>query len=148
MHSPSVPESASGRGPEAANLADVSETLARVLVVEDNDVIRDLITVNLELEGFEVHTAIDGHECLRRASEVGPDVVTLDIMMPDLDGWIAASRLREVEETQAVKIVLITARAQDDDLRRGRELGVDAYLTKPFDPTQLVRVVRDLAGVG
>nr|WP_184079725.1 response regulator [Nocardiopsis mwathae] len=121
--------------------------MARVLVVDDNEVIRQLISVNLQLEGFEVHTAVDGQDCLEQAAEVRPDVITLDVMMPRLDGWVTASRLRESEETQDMKVLLITARAQGDDLRRGREIGVDGYLTKPFEPTELIRIVRDLAGL-
>ncbi|MFC4564518.1 response regulator [Nocardiopsis mangrovi] len=125
----------------------MGEALARVLVVDDNEVIRQLITVNLQLEGFEVHTAVDGQDCLDRVGDVRPDVITLDVMMPRLDGWVTALRLRENEETRGMKVVLITARAQEDDLRRGREIGVDAYLTKPFDPNELIVTVRDLAGL-
>ncbi|RCV48569.1 response regulator [Marinitenerispora sediminis] len=121
--------------------------MGRVLVVDDDEVIRQLIAVNLQLEGFEVHTAVDGQDCLDRVGDVGPDVITLDVMMPRLDGWVTALRLRE-GHGRGAKVVLITARAQEDDLRRGREIGVDAYLTKPFDPAELIRVVRDLAGVG
>ena len=70
----------------------MSSSLARVLVVDDDDVLRQLITVNLELEGFEVATAVDGQDCLDKVKQVRPDVITLDIMMPRLDGWEAASR--------------------------------------------------------
>ncbi|MFC7326886.1 response regulator transcription factor [Marinactinospora rubrisoli] len=125
----------------------MGDALGRVLVVDDDEVIRQLIAVNLQLEGFEVHTAVDGQDCLDRVGAVGPDVITLDVMMPRLDGWVTALRLRE-GDGRGAKVVLITARAQEDDLRRGREIGVDAYLTKPFDPSELIRIVRDLAGVG
>ena len=141
------PYASGGRG-AAASLAPVGgDALARVLVVDDNEVIRQLIAVNLQLEGFEVHTAVDGQDCLDRVGDVRPDVITLDVMMPRLDGWVTALRLRENEETRATKVVLITARAQEDDLRRGRDIGVDAYLTKPFDPNELIVTVRDLAGL-
>jgi CheY-like chemotaxis protein len=119
---------------------------ARVLVVDDDDVIRQLISVNLELEGFEVFTATDGQDCLDRVKEVKPDVVTLDIMMPRIDGWEAAQRLRQDPDTADVKVVLLSARAQEADLRRGDKIGVDAYLTKPFDPDELIETVRRLAG--
>lgn len=101
--------------------------------------------MNLTLEGFEVETAFDGQDCLDRVVGVMPDVVTLDVMMPRLDGWVTAERLRNDEETRHIKVVLITARAQEDDRRRGLGIGVDAYLTKPFDPAELIQVVRDLA---
>ncbi|MEV1002934.1 response regulator [Nonomuraea sp. NPDC050202] len=126
----------------------MGEVLGKVLVVDDDEVIRQLIAVNLNLEGFEVVTATDGQDCLERVLDVMPDVITLDVMMPFLDGWTTAQRLRAEEATSHIKVVLITARAQDDDKVRGRGIGVDAYLTKPFDPAELIQVVRDLAGSG
>ena len=139
-----------------ANLAAVSEaeepagerSLGRVLVVDDDEVIRQLIAVNLQLEGFEVATAVDGRDCLDKVAEVAPDVITLDVMMPRLDGWVTAVKLRENPATRDIRVVLITARAQDYDIRRGREIGVDAYITKPFAPDDLIRTVRELVGAG
>src|SRR3954447_11524633 len=96
----------------------------RVLVVDDDDVIRQLITVNLELEGFEVSTAVDGQDALDKVKDVDPAVVTLDIMMPRLDGWEAASRLRADPDTAHVKVILLSARAQEADLQRGSRIGV------------------------
>jgi CheY-like chemotaxis protein len=116
----------------------------RVLVVEDDDVIRQLITVNLELEGFEVFPAVDGQDALEKVAEANPDVITLDVMMPRLDGWSTAERLRENPDTANIRIVLLSARAQEADLQRGERIGVDAYLTKPFDPDELIEVVRRL----
>jgi CheY-like chemotaxis protein len=121
--------------------------LGRVLVVDDDDVIRQLITVNLELEGFEVAAAVDGQDCLDKVKAFAPDVITLDIMMPRLDGWEAADRLRADPETAGIKVVLLSARAQEADLQRGSRMGVDAYLTKPFDPDELIETVRRLAGL-
>jgi CheY-like chemotaxis protein len=129
-----------------ANLAPV--TLGRVLVVDDDEVIRQLIAVNLQLEGFDVVMAVDGQDCLDKVRDVRPDVITLDIMMPRLDGWVTAVRLRDDPETAEIKVVMITARAQDADIQRGHEIGVDAYVTKPFDPNELIRTVRELAGRG
>ncbi|MFI6577202.1 response regulator transcription factor [Nocardiopsis sp. NPDC050513] len=117
---------------------------ARVLVVEDDEVIRELIRLNLELEGFEVFTAVDGQDCLERVGHIAPHVVTLDVMMPRLDGWSAAESLRADDRTRDCKLVLVTARAQGDDRRRGERIGVDAYVTKPFDPDELVDVIRAL----
>ena len=122
-------------------------SLGRVLVVDDDDVIRQLITVNLELEGFDVTTALDGQDCLDKVKDVKPDVITLDIMMPKVDGWEAASRLRADPVTAGIKVVLLSARAQEADLQRGSRIGVDAYLTKPFDPDELIATVRRLAGL-
>src|SRR5271169_1823866 len=141
-HEPDLHPSAIGlRYPRA-----VTQGLGRVLVVDDDEVIRQLIAVNLTLEGFEVVTAVDGRDCLEKVAEVDPDVITLDVMMPRLDGWVTATQLRRNPATANIKVVLITARAQEDDRDRGRQIGVDAYLTKPFDPAEMIRVVRELAG--
>ena len=115
-------------------------------MVDDDEVIRQLIAVNLTLEGFDVATAVDGQDCLDKVAAIDPDVITLDVMMPRLDGWVTAGQLRRNPQTSRVRVVLITARAQEDDKTRGREIGVDAYLTKPFDPGEMIRVVRELAG--
>jgi len=127
------------------SLARVTHGLGRVLVVDDDEVIRQLIAVNLTLEGFDVVTAVDGRDCLEKVIEAEPDVITLDVMMPRLDGWVTATQLRRNPQTAGIKVVLITARAQEDDRSRGRQIGVDAYLTKPFDPAEMIRVVRELA---
>jgi DNA-binding response OmpR family regulator len=116
----------------------------RILVVDDRDDIRALISVNLELEGFEVVTASDGQECLDIVEQVEPDLITLDVAMPTLDGFTTASRLRASRTTGHIPIVMVTARAQGFDLARGAEIGVDAYITKPFEPTELVGTVRSL----
>src|SRR3954454_7086267 len=118
----------------------------RVLVVDDDDVIRQLITVNLELEGFDVVTAVDGQDALEKVKDAHPRVITLDVMMPRLDGWEAAARLRSDPETAHIKVILLSARAQEADLQRGERIGVDAYLTKPFDPDELIDLVRRLMG--
>ena len=128
-----------------ASLARVAQALGRVLVVDDDEVIRQLIAVNLTLEGFDVATAVDGQDCLDKVAAINPDVITLDVMMPRLDGWVTAMELRKNPQTSQVKVVLITARAQQDDRSLGQQIGVDAYLTKPFDPGEMIRVVRELA---
>jgi CheY-like chemotaxis protein len=120
----------------------------KVLVVEDDDVIRQLITVNLELEGFDVVTAVDGQDALDKVLEAKPDVITLDVMMPRLDGWETATQLRANPDTAHIKVVLLSARAQETDLQHGERIGVDAYLTKPFDPDELIDTVKRLAGEG
>ena len=122
----------------------MSASLGRVLVVDDSEVIRTLIAVNLELEGFEVIQAVDGQDALEKVIDVHPDVVTIDVKMPRLDGFDTVERLRADPRTHDLKIAMVTACAQGDDLRRGHQVGVDAYVTKPFDPSTLVRTVRDL----
>ncbi|MFW6694014.1 response regulator [Streptomyces sp. MAR4 CNX-425] len=116
----------------------------RVLVVDDNKVIRQLIRVNLELEGFEVVTAADGAECLEVVHRVRPDVVTLDIVMPRLDGLRTAARLRADSRTRGLPIAVVSG-CNQLEVEAGRAAGVDAFVAKPFEPVDLVRVVRRLA---
>ncbi|MFF0743945.1 response regulator [Streptomyces sp. NPDC004111] len=123
----------------------MSGALGRVLVVDDNKVIRQLIRVNLELEGFEVVTASDGAECLDVVHRVCPDVVTLDVVMPRLDGLSTAARLRDDSRTSHLPVAIISACTQYE-VESGLAAGVDAFLSKPFEPAELVRLVRRLAG--
>lgn len=117
----------------------------RALVVDDSAVIRELIAVNLQLEGFEVTMAGDGETALELARATLPDVITLDVMMPRMSGFEAVERLRAEPETAGIPVVMVTGRAQAADLARGEELGADAYLTKPFEPAELIEVVTRLA---
>lgn len=114
-----------------------------MLVVDDNKVIRQLIRVNLELEGLEVVTAADGAECLDVVHEVQPDLVTLDVVMPRLDGLRTAARLREDPRTRDLPVAIVSACTQYE-LDAGLGVGVDAFLAKPFEPGELIRVVREL----
>jgi CheY-like chemotaxis protein len=120
----------------------------RVLVVDDTREVRDLLVLNLELEGFEVRAACDGQEGLEVALDWQPDVVTLDVVMPRLDGLAALQALRADPRTAAVPVVLVTGRAQAADRAQGEALGADAYLPKPFEPAELVAVVGSLARAG
>jgi CheY-like chemotaxis protein len=114
-----------------------------VLVVDDNKVIRQLIRVNLELEGLEVVTAADGAECLDVVHQVRPDVVTLDVVMPRLDGLRTAALLRADPRTRDLPLAIVSACTQYE-VDSGLDLGVDAFLAKPFEPSELVRIVRRL----
>lgn len=131
----------------APTLQDVPGLSGRVLVVDDNKVIRQLIRVNLELEGFEVVTAADGAECLEIVHQVRPDVITLDVVMPRLDGLHTASRLRADARTCHVPVAIISACTQYE-MDSGKALGVDAFLAKPFEPVDLVELVRRLMRQG
>jgi CheY-like chemotaxis protein len=124
----------------------VSGESGRVLVVDDNRVIRQLIRVNLELEGFEVVTAADGAECLDVVHEVAPDLITLDVVMPRLDGLRAAALLRADPRTCRLPIAVISA-CSHYEVESGLRAGVDAFLAKPFEPAELVALVRRLARV-
>ena len=120
----------------------------RALVVDDSSVIRELISVNLELEGFDVTTAEDGETALDVVQGVDPHVITLDVVMPRLTGFETVAQLRADPATTHIPIVIVSGRAQASDIARGEELGVEAYLTKPFEPAELVDVVTRLAESG
>ncbi len=141
-----ITDSSGAAALRGGSVTGVNALPVRVLVVEDDEVIRELIRLNLELEGFEVFTAMDGQDCLDRVGHVDPDVITMDVMMPRLDGWSTVERLRS--DGYDRRIVMVTARAQADDRRRGERIGVDDYLTKPFDPDELVDLIRALLGEG
>lgn len=114
-----------------------------MLVVDDNKVIRQLIRVNLELEGLEVVTAADGAECLDVVHQVRPDVVTLDVVMPRLDGLRTAARLRSDPRTRDLPLAIVSA-CTSYEVEAGLDVGVDAFLAKPFEPAELVRLVQQL----
>lgn len=118
----------------------VSGAYGRVLVVDDNKVIRQLIRVNLELEGFEVVTAADGAECLEVVHRVAPDLITLDVVMPRLDGLRTAARLRADPRTSRLPLAIISA-CSHQEVESGLASGVDAFLAKPFEPAELIRLV-------
>ncbi len=118
-----------------------------MLVVDDNKVIRQLIRVNLELEGLEVVTASDGAECLDVVHQVRPDAITLDVVMPRLDGLSTAARLRADPRTRALPLAIVSACTQYE-IEAGLDVGVDAFLAKPFEPAELVRLVRQLVEMG
>ena len=116
----------------------------RVLVADDDPIILRLLEVNLGLEGFVVETAGRGEDAVARAREARPDVIILDVMMPGMTGYDVAARLKEYPGTAGIPVVFLSARTQDEDRARGRELAA-AYVTKPFDPGELVDIVRRLA---
>ncbi|MDQ3756252.1 MAG: response regulator [Actinomycetota bacterium] len=117
---------------------------ATVLVVDDDPVIQKLLQVNFEMEGYSVITAGDGEEGLAKAQAERPDAVVLDVMMPKMDGLEVARRLKGDPETQGIPIVLLSAKAQQADIQAGTATGAEEYLTKPFDPLELLQRVGEL----
>jgi len=117
----------------------------RVLVVEDEPDVAELIRYNLVKEGWEVLTASSGAEALKRVREARPDVVLLDIMVPQLNGWEVCRRLKEDPETRAIPVIMVTGRVEEGDKVLGFELGADDYVTKPFSPRELIARIRAVA---
>jgi CheY-like chemotaxis protein len=117
----------------------------RVLVVDDTASIRFLIRTNMELAGFDVDEAVDGADCLEflRTTEDLPDAITVDVMMPRLDGIATVSAIRADPRTRDITIVMVTTQGHPADIQRAKQAGVDAYVTKPFDPDSLIATVMD-----
>ena len=115
-----------------------------VLVVDDDPVIQKLLQVNFEMEGYDVVVAGDGEEGLALAREERPDLVLLDVMMPKMNGLDVAIALRADQLTEAIPIIMLSAKAQASDVQAGLDLGVDDYVTKPFDPLELLERVGEL----
>jgi CheY-like chemotaxis protein len=113
-----------------------------ILVVDDDPLIRRLIATTLEdVSGFELAEAGDGVEALEQAAQTAPAIVFLDIDMPRMDGITTCARLREAPETSGATIVMLTAATDDRAERRADEAGADLFLTKPFSPLDLLRLV-------
>lgn len=119
----------------------VAPTRKKVLICDDDPVILRLLQVNLELEGYDPLLAHHGEEALEVATAEDPDLVILDIMMPHMDGYETCRRLKSSNKTRDIPIIFLSARTEKADLERARQQGVADYLTKPFDPAELLAVV-------
>ncbi len=113
-----------------------------VLAVDDEKSIVRLVQVNLERNGYIVKMAYDGVEALERVAETHPDIIVMDVMMPRMDGFETLSILRKNPETRDIPVIMLTAKAMDSDIFIGYQRGADCYLTKPFNPKELVTFVR------
>jgi two-component system response regulator MprA len=118
--------------------------MPRVLVVDDDPQVVRLLRVNLELEGYDVVSASDGQQALDAVDADSPDLVVCDVMMPGMDGVEVVRRLRADNKT--VPVVMLSAKAMRSDMRAGLDAGANEYVTKPFDPAELIEVVDRLLG--
>jgi len=117
----------------------------KVLVCDDERHIVRLIQVNLERQGYNVVTAFDGKEGLEKIRSERPNLVVLDVMMPYMDGFEVLKTIRREPETENLPVIMLTAKAQDKDVFEGYHYGADMYLTKPFNPMELVTFVKRIA---
>ncbi|MEL6679558.1 MAG: phosphate regulon transcriptional regulator PhoB [Pseudomonadota bacterium] len=115
---------------------------AKVLVVEDEEALRELLTYNLTKDGFEVQAVADGEDALVTTEEFGPDLLILDWMLPNVSGIEICRQLRARVETKDVPVIMLTARGEEEDRVRGLEIGADDYLSKPFSMSELVARMR------
>ena len=113
----------------------------KILVVDDEPTIVRLMEFILARQGHEMLVAVNGEEALEKIRAHSPDLVLLDIMMPRIDGYEVARLVRADPATASLPIIMLSAKAQEEDIRRGVEVGVDEYITKPFSPEHLVHVV-------
>ncbi len=111
----------------------------RILVVDDEERMVRFIRLNLEHDGFHVSEAFNGRQAVQKLRDINPDIILLDVMMPDLDGFEVLEMVREISN---VPVIMLTAKGEEDDRVRGLELGADDYVTKPFSPRELVSRVR------
>jgi DNA-binding response OmpR family regulator len=131
-----------------AETASVARAQPLVLVAEDDADIRELVALRLVRAGYRVETARDGLEAFARAVELGPDLVVLDVSMPGQDGFQTSRCLRADPRTSHVPVVFLTARTRDEDVLTGYARGGDGYVTKPFEPYELLARIDALVGVG
>jgi len=116
--------------------------MRQVLVVDDDDDIRALVVLKLQQAGFETRAAEDGTVALAQVAEERPDLLVLDLMMPEMSGYDVLRELRRANETRTLPVLLLSARSQQTDFELGFELGADDYIVKPFGPRALVDRVR------
>lgn len=121
--------------------------LHQILIVDDERSIRNILDFSLDAEGYRVFQAADGKEALEVAAAEMPDLIIMDVMMPELDGFESCRRLKADPRTRDIPVILLTARNTGDDRRLGRQARADAYLTKPFSPQKLLETVHSFLGV-
>lgn len=124
----------------------MSQSDARVLVVEDDPEINELVGAYARLAGFDYEPAATGQAALDKAAGLHPRLIVLDVMLPDIDGFEVCRQLKANDATRQIPVVILTALEGAEYFRRSADCGATAFLTKPFDPDQLMAVIRDNAG--
>jgi len=120
-------------------MSSTNTTNKKILVIEDEERIARFIRLNLEQDGFQVEEALNGKDGLDKIRTFMPDLILLDIMLPDIDGFELLKMIREIN---TVPVIMLTAKGEEEDKVRGLELGADDYITKPFSPRELVSRVK------
>ncbi len=120
------------------------KTMSRILLVEDNEMNRDMLSRRLTRRGFEAVIAVDGQEDVEMTQQENPDIVLMDMSLPVLDGWEATRRLKAAEETKHIPIIALTAHAMSGDREKTLEAGCDDYDTKPIDFPRLLEKINAL----
>jgi len=118
--------------------------MAKLLLVEDNEMNRDMLSRRLERKGYTVVCAVDGQEGVNKARAEKPDLILMDMSLPVIDGWEATHQLKEGGDTKAIPLIALTAHAMEGDERKAREAGCDDYDTKPVDLARLLGKIEGL----
>ncbi|UCH12036.1 MAG: response regulator [Candidatus Omnitrophota bacterium] len=118
----------------------------RILLIEDEKDMVYAITLELQANNYEVLTAYNGMEGLEKAKKEKPDLIILDLMLPKMDGYKVCGLLKADTRYNKIPIVMFSAKAQEEDMKLGKELGADAYITKPFESQVLLRKIKELLG--
>ena len=114
----------------------------KILIVDDEPNIVRTVGDRLKMSGYHVTVATDGQEAIERALQEKPDVILLDVLMPKLDGHATLERLRQMEETKSVPVIMLTARSQVEDVVRASSMGATDYVVKPFDLVELLEKIK------
>ena len=122
--------------------------MAKILLVEDNEMNRDMLSRRLERRGYEVIVAVDGEEGVARAKADTPDAIVMDLSLPGIDGWEATRQLKAATETRAIPVLALTAHAMAGDREKALEAGCDDFDMKPVDLPRLVEKLEALLGSG
>ena len=122
--------------------------MSKILLVEDNEMNRDMLTRRLERKGFEVVIAVNGQAGVDMASSASPDIILMDLSLPVMDGWEATRRLKADSATQSIPVIALTAHALSGDEVKAREAGCDDYDTKPVNLNRLLEKIGNLLGNG
>ncbi len=118
----------------------------KVLIVEDYPATSEMMANLMKMEGFEASIAADGPSGLKMATAGHPDLILLDIMLPEMDGFEVCDKLKKNPATAGIPIIIVSVRAADDNIKKGKSLGADDYVTKPFDPFKLIEMVKKYLG--
>lgn len=118
--------------------------MPKILLVEDNEMNRDMLSRRLQRRNFEVVVALDGREGIEKASSENPDLILMDMSLPEIDGWEATRRLKANEATRPIPVIALTAHAMESDEVKAREAGCDDYDTKPVDLIRLLSKIEAL----
>jgi len=118
--------------------------MKKVLIVEDNEMNRDMLSRRLALKGYDTETAVNGEDALEKARTYNPDIILMDMSLPVMDGWEATRHLKQQPDTHHIPIVGLSAHARDVDIIRGKEAGCDAYETKPVELSRLIDTIENL----